>query len=151
MIEPMKPERPKVGVGVAVISEGKVLLGKRKGSHGEGCWSFAGGHLEFGETVEECAKREVWEETGLLATSILLGPWTNNVIEGTKHYVTLFVFVDRFTGELELKEPHKCEGWHWFEWGQLPTPLFPPVAHLIEKLGVEELEGITSLKIKKLD
>jgi 8-oxo-dGTP diphosphatase len=149
MIEPMKPERPKVGVGVALISEGKVLLGKRKGSHGAGCWSFAGGHLEFGETVEECAKREVWEETGLVATSLILGPWTNNVIEGTKHYVTLFVFVPRFTGELELKEPEKCEGWHWFQWRQLPNPLFPPVAHLIGKLGVEQLEVI--IKAKKSD
>ena len=143
-MENSKPERPKVGVGVMVVSEGKVLLGKRKGSHGAGCWSLAGGHLEFGETVEECAKRELWEETGLNATSFVLGPWTNDVIDGTKHYVTLFVFVDQFTGELALKEPHKCEGWEWFDWKQLPMPLFPPVVQLIEKLGFEQLDLISS-------
>lgn len=144
-------ERPKVGVGVAVVFEGKVLLGKRKDSHGAGCWSFAGGHLEFGETVEECAKREVLEETGLTATSVILGPWTNDVIEGTKHYITLFVFVDQFLGEPVLKEPHKCEGWQWFPWNQLPTPLFPPVANLIVKVGLEYLSEVTFLKTKKLN
>ena len=143
-------ERPKVGVGVAVISNGKVLLGKRKGSHGAGCWSFAGGHLEFGETVEECAKREVLEETGLIATSIVLGPWTNDLIEGNKHYVTLYVFVDQFIGELELKEPHKCESWQWFPWKQLPTPLFPPLVNLIGKVGFEYLQSLTSSKTKRL-
>jgi 8-oxo-dGTP diphosphatase len=144
-------ERPKVGVGVAVVSEGKVLLGKRKGAHGAGCWSFAGGHLEFGETVEECAKREVLEETGLIAHSVILGPWTNDVIEETKHYITLFVFVDQFIGELELREPHKCEGWQWFPWKQLPTPLFPPIVNLIAKVGLEYLEAIIFSGTKKSD
>lgn len=56
-----------VGVGVAVIicRQGKVLVGRRKGSHGGGAWAVPGGSLEFGETVEECARREVLEETGL--------------------------------------------------------------------------------------
>ena len=56
---------PQVGVGVLILRDGKVLLGRRKGSHGAGCWSAPGGHLEFGETLEDCAAREVLEETGL--------------------------------------------------------------------------------------
>ncbi len=132
-------ERPKVGVGVVVVAQRKVLLGKRKGAHGAGSWSPAGGHLEFGETVEECAKRELLEETGLIATSLTLGPWTNDVIDGDKHYVTLFVFVDRFIGDVVLKEPDKCEGWHWFDIEQLPHPLFPSVANMIEKVGISSL------------
>ena len=132
-------ERPKVGVGVVVVSEGKLLLGKRKGAHGEGSWSPAGGHLEFGETVEECAKRELLEETGLIATRLRLGPWTNDFIDNDKHYVTLFVFVDDFVGEVVLKEPEKCEGWHWFDIQELPHPLFPSIANMIEKVGIDHL------------
>lgn len=134
-------QRPQVGVGVVVLKDGMVLLGKRKGAHGAGAWSFAGGHLEFGESVEECAKRELTEETGLKAVSLHLGPWVNDVIEKDKHYITLFAFVDEFEGELQLLEPHKCEGWEWFEWNALPFPLFSPVASLIKKVGIEKLRS----------
>lgn len=58
-------ERPKVGVGVIVLKEKKLLLGQRKGSHSQGEWAPPGGHLEFGEEVAACAKRELLEETGL--------------------------------------------------------------------------------------
>lgn len=134
-------KRPKVGVGIAVMKEGKILLGRRKGAHGSGAWSFAGGHLEYGEDVEACAKRELEEETGLKAVSLRLGPWVNDVIEEGKHYITLFVFVDQFEGTPELKEPEKCEGWQWFDLHALPTPLFPPVSSLIKKIGLHELKG----------
>ncbi len=136
--------RPKVGVGVFVVKEGKVLFGKRKGSHGAGEWALAGGHLEFGETIEECARRELAEETGLKAGRVHHGPWTSNVMAGDKHYITLFAFVEHFEGEPALLEPSKCEGWAWFDWDALPSPLFPPVVSLIENLGLEKLKGFYS-------
>ena len=58
-------KRPKVGVGVIVTKNSRVLLGKRKGAHGEATWCFPGGHLEFREKLEDCAKRETLEETGV--------------------------------------------------------------------------------------
>lgn len=130
---------PRIGVGVCVMQEGRVLLGKRKGAHGAGEWSFPGGHLEFGESIEACAERELAEETGLRALSLEVKAWTNDLIEETKHYITFFVFVSRFEGEPQLLEPHKCEGWEWFEWDQLPSPLFLPAQSLIEKIGIENL------------
>ncbi len=48
---------PKIGVGVLIIRDGKLLLGRRKGSHGAATWSAPGGHLEYGETPEACARR----------------------------------------------------------------------------------------------
>ena len=54
----------RVGVGVIIVRDGNVLLGERAGSHGAGTWALPGGHLEFGETVADCARREVLEETG---------------------------------------------------------------------------------------
>ncbi len=133
---------PRVGVGIAVIKQGKVLLGKRRGSHGTGYWAFPGGHLEHGETVEECVQRELQEEANLTPLSIKQGPWINNHMEANKHYVTLFMFVQDFTGDLKLMEPDKCEGWEWFAWDQLPTPLFEPIVSLIAKVGLENLKSL---------
>jgi hypothetical protein len=62
-----------------VLRDGLVLLGRRIGSHGAGSWALPGGHLEFGETVEQCAAREVLEETGLDIQVVARGPYTNNM------------------------------------------------------------------------
>jgi len=91
---------PRVGVGVIVVRDGLVLLGQRIGSHGAGTWALPGGHLEFGEAVEQCAEREVMEETGLQVEVVALGPYTNNVFEEEgRHYVTLFVVAKVLTGD----------------------------------------------------
>lgn len=123
-------ESPKVGIGVIVVDGNRVLIGKRRGSHGSGTWGFPGGHLEFGETAETCAARELFEETGLRALSMKKGAWTNDLIDESKHYVTLFMVVDQFEGTLQIKEPEKCEGWEWQSWDQLPEPLFAPIISL---------------------
>src|SRR6516225_11635838 len=82
----------RVGVGVIILNDGKILLGTRKNAHGSGTWSPPGGHLEFGETPQECAHREVFEETGLVIKNILAGPYTNDFFEHEqKHYITLFM------------------------------------------------------------
>src|SRR5205085_103309 len=55
----MEPQRrPAVGVSVILLRGGLVLLGQRLASHGAGTWQFPGGHLEFGEAIEDCARRE---------------------------------------------------------------------------------------------
>ncbi len=121
-----------VGVGVLVVRDGLVLLGRRRGSHGAGTWSAPGGRLEFGEQIEACAQRELQEEAGLVARSIELGPYTNDVFEREgRHFLTVFVVARGVTGSPRNLEPHKCEGWAWFGWDQLPAPLFKPLQSLL--------------------
>ncbi len=129
-------DRPKVGLGVIVLKENKVLLLKRKGSHGAGEWSFPGGHLEFFETFEECAKRETKEETGLEIDVINKEPIaiTNDFFKKEKkHYITLYIEAKYISGEPRILEPEKCEEIGWFDWGYLPTPLFLPIKNLIKQ------------------
>ena len=122
---------PRIGVAVIVVREGRVLLGQRLGAHGEGTWALPGGHLEFGETIEGCAARELAEETGLQADAFAPGPFTNTVLASKGlPYVTLFMLAQDPRGEPARLEPEKCSGWEWFAWSALPAPLFSPLASL---------------------
>jgi len=125
---------PRVGVGVIILRNGKVLLGKRKNAHGEGTWAFPGGHLDFGESPEECAVREVEEETGLRIGNLRNGAFTNDVFEKEgRHYITLYMVAEHLEGEAEVREPDKCEQWEWFSWDELPEPRFIPLMNLLEQ------------------
>jgi 8-oxo-dGTP diphosphatase len=59
------PDRPVVGVGGVVVSEGRALLVKRGRPPLEGQWSIPGGMLEAGETLLLGVRRELLEETGI--------------------------------------------------------------------------------------
>lgn len=121
----------KVGVGVIIVRDGYLLLGKRRGSHGADTWALPGGHLEFGESIQSCAKREIFEETGVVVNSVRNVAFTNDFFENErKHYVTLFVLAEKWSGQPAVMEPNKCKGWLWFDWANLPTPLFVPLQNL---------------------
>lgn len=59
------PATPRVGVGAITVKGGKVLLVKRGIEPSKGLWAIPGGTLKLGETLQECAAREIWEETGI--------------------------------------------------------------------------------------
>ncbi|KAK9750516.1 hypothetical protein RND81_02G202300 [Saponaria officinalis] len=127
---------PKVAVVVFLLNQNKVLLGHRRSSVGHSTFALAGGNLEFGESFEECASREVKEETGLEITNLELLTVTNNIFHDAPkplHYVTVFmraVPVDPNQVPLNL-EPEKCDGWDWYAWDDLPTPLFWPLENMV--------------------
>jgi 8-oxo-dGTP diphosphatase len=126
--------RPLVGIGVIVLRDRRILLGKRRNAHGSGDWSPPGGHLNFGETPENCAIREVREETGLPIENVRLGGVTNDIfLSEQKHYLTLFMIADCSVGTPKLLEPDKCEGWVWYDWTALPEPLFLPLRNLLQQ------------------
>jgi 8-oxo-dGTP diphosphatase len=118
---------PKVGVGVFVWKNGKFLMGQRLGSHGANTWSVPGGHLEYGESWEQCAKREVLEETGMLVENGRFIAATNDLFpKDGKHYVTIWVECDWLSGEPEITEPDKWINQEWQNFLTLPSPLFEP-------------------------
>ena len=62
--------RPAVTVDLAIISREpsrRVLLIRRKNEPYRGCWALPGGFIEMKETLEESARRELMEETGIEA------------------------------------------------------------------------------------
>jgi len=130
----------RVGVGVFVFKDGKFLMQMRQGSHGAETWSLPGGHLEFGESFEETARREVKEETDLEITNVRFGAVTNDqFIDEGKHYVTVWVLSDWESGKEHITEPDKCTAQKWFTFADLPANLFLPWKQL---LGSEFIEKI---------
>lgn len=126
-------DRPKVGVGVFVFRDGKFVMGQRRGSHGEGSWSIPGGHLEFGETPEQTAIREVKEETGMEIKNLRFGAVTNDIFESEgKHYITIWMMSDWQAGEPSIVEPDKYVKQQWIDFESLPEPLFLPWEQLLK-------------------
>jgi 8-oxo-dGTP diphosphatase len=115
----------RVGVAVIIMRQNTILLGERIGAHGANTWATPGGHLEFGEAVEQCAIREVYEETGLNVSNITKLDFTNDIFSAeNKHYITLYVKAEYKDGEPTLNEPNKCIQWRWCDIHNLPSPLF---------------------------
>lgn len=126
-------KKPQVGIAVIIIKDGTILMGKRKGSHGSGTWVFPGGKLDFGESFENCVKREVSEETSLVVNNIRFGAVTNDYFrDEDKHFVTVFMICDYKNGVAKVIEPEKCESWKWYELNKLPEPLFLPIQNLMK-------------------
>lgn len=128
-----------VGFGVMMIRDDKILLGKRHSDpnkadselHGEGTWTMPGGKLEYGESFEEGAKREVLEETGIKLKKPNVFCVNNDKNEHA-HFVTIGLWADSFVGEPKVMEPDEITEWRWFPINDLPSPLYFPSAKLIE-------------------
>lgn len=127
--------RPKVGVGVLIFKDGKVLLGKRRGTdHGDGDYCPPGGHMEHMESFEECVRRETKEETGIEIKNIRFNLILNQKFYAPKHYINIGFMADWAGGEPQVMEPDKCENWGWYDLDNLPAPLFKTVPSHIEAL-----------------
>ncbi len=122
-----------------ILRDGKLLLGKRhdgpgKASsllNGAGTWTMLGGKLDFGETFEEGAKREVLEETGISLHKVDAICVNQDIIE-TAHFITIGLFSDSFSGEPIAMEPDEITQWRWFDLNNLPSLIYFPSAKVFE-------------------
>jgi 8-oxo-dGTP diphosphatase len=137
-------------MGVLVMRRGRVLLGRRRGSHGDGDYAAPGGHIEFGESFEQAARREVREETGLEITDMRLLSVGNYVFkreDGERHYIDVDFVCESPIGEPRLMEHEKCDGWDWYELDDLPQPLFIVTRRMIESLR----SGVTLNSLSEIE
>lgn len=126
----------KIAVQAFVINpEGQLLMGLRKDYMDKGNWGLPGGHLDVGETLEECALREVEEETGLKARSALQFASVEQPITlSEKHYLHFGYLIKDFTpGPLINGEPDDIERWEWYDLDKIPANIAPTQREMILK------------------
>lgn len=131
-----------VGACVFVFKEASILLMRRSDN---GLWGLPGGSLEPGETLEECARRELLEETGLRASAleffhVFSGPEQHYIYpNGHEAHIVTSAFVAReFNGD-----PHSADGesleLQFFHLRDLPAEMSPPTNPVLRKLLQSEL------------
>lgn len=126
---------PKIGAGIIVVEGGKVLLAKRKGSHGSGMWGTAGGHVEFGEKPSDTVMREAKEELGISLKNVEFLCCIDFYIDG-KHYIDIGfrAQIDKGVPKIQPEEVEKIERVKWFSLDDLPSPMFPPIKLYLKAL-----------------
>jgi 8-oxo-dGTP diphosphatase len=87
----MKMRQPKLTVDAVVFDAAdRLLLIKRKSPPFEGCYALPGGFVEYGETVEDAARRELNEETGVTVNSQrLVGIYSQSNRDPRGHVVSV--------------------------------------------------------------
>ena len=129
----------KVGIGVMIKDDNKILLGhrsaKRKDTGGifePDTWTLPGGKQEYDETVIDTAIREVKEETNLDIKNPEVFSVSDD-FQPDRHFVTIEMITEEFSGELKIMEPTKEDNWQWFDLNDLPDNIYSPSRVFIEK------------------
>ncbi|MFA6571605.1 MAG: NUDIX domain-containing protein [Bacteroidota bacterium] len=117
-----------VAVGVFIINdEGKIFLSKRSGKATNECgtWEIPGGKVQFGERLQDAAKREAKEEYGIDIEITEQFPAQNHLIPKEHQHWVPTCFLCRITGDGKpsIMEPDKCDEIGWFSFDSLPSPL----------------------------
>jgi len=125
--------------------KGNLLMHKRsKNCRDEiGCWDCGSGAMEFGETFERAAKREIMEEYCVTPTSVKFCGFTNVLRKNGKqrtHWIA-FIFAAKINPKkVKIGEPKKMEEIGWFRTSKLPQPLhsmLPKHIHKVRRAGVK--------------
>jgi mutator protein MutT len=136
-----KPRRPVVGVAAIVTDNDRFLVAERLSGKMQGMYGAPGGHIEWVETFEEAAVRELQEETGLVAAAsdcVVVGVDQEYEPDEDHHWVVIFVRVKRWTGKPMAAEPGKHGPWEWYHAECLPDNTLAPLKRIAKRLmGVD--------------
>ena len=137
----MAEDKKRVGAGFGIVLEkdGKILLGMRHSDPNKadsafrsaGEWCLPGGKLEWGESFEEGAIREVKEETGITIKNPSVIS-VHNCKNEHAHFMTVGLVAHEWEGEAHVTEPNEIIKWDWFDLNKLPEPRYFPSFEVIE-------------------
>lgn len=149
---------PSVGVGILLVNKEKILIGRRIDS---GMYGLPGGWIEYSENWDECASRELKEETGInLKPENFKHIYTLNLINKEKNFhsiscVMYGIMEESEMSALENKEPNKCYGWVWATLSDIrtmATSLFYPLREFLNRnIKIQKASDFNKMIKEKID
>ncbi len=135
----------------------EILLSKRLNGFGEGTYAIPGGKLRLGEKIEECAQRELKEETALILNKSRPISFQVTHFPGKPWVLSIGALAEDYSGEPLNIETYQHDAWQWFDLKQLPDPLFSPTRIVInqylsgiyQQIQWNDLEFIVKEEIKQ--
>ncbi len=110
-----------IGVNALIFNqEGEILLGKRKGTFGEGKYSLIGGHLKLGESIESCIIRELNEEIAIKVSEENIQVVNFGFVADGNPMIEVGVLIEKYIGVPRIMEPDFCEDLRFFNLNSLP-------------------------------
>ena len=118
------PQRPYLAVSAAIVRDGKLLVVRRARKPALNLYTFPGGAVETGETLNEAATREVREETQLAIAPVGLAGYREAIMRDTqgrveRHFVILCLAARWLAGEPALSE--ELDDARWVTLAELPA------------------------------
>ncbi len=131
--------RVNCAVAVVVTHARQVLFGRRSTRDGDFEWQLPGGWIEAGESPQQAACREVFEETGLELREPRFIGITSNVFSPNSHSISLYYEAECIDqNSLIVARAEKCQDWEWRQWNALSGELFLPLC-LLRQTGYQPL------------
>jgi len=129
-------------VATLVISDGRLLLGRRiKKQQFEG-WQCPGGFMQIQETVEEASKRCCLNKAGIHIADTKEGPYTNNIFSTSDeitHSITLYVIAKEYQVIDVERFSDNQVAWTWFDFDKIPSQRFLPLDQLLKSYDLASL------------
>lgn len=129
----------KISVGTVIFKNNKILFGLAKDKEGNPQYILPVGHLEYMEPFQECAKREVREESGIEIKNIELQFISNTDGYKPKHYVHIGLIAEWESGEPEVLEEGGILKWEWIPYENMPENLSKGAAVTVKALREKKL------------
>lgn len=126
---------------LVLIKDNKILLQRRFNTdYEDGMYSFVAGHVEKGENFTQALIREIKEEAGIalqkedVRVVHIMSRNGSSVEFANNERIDTFFMAEKWNGEIENKEPHKCDDLSWFNLDNLPENIIPYIKEVIKHI-----------------